>query len=167
MARETIVGSGPRISAGCSITLSFLWALALGLIGCAGSVHHDEALAAKRALEFAKVVLIEKDFAKGHAMLSDGGKRHIPLDKLKQTVASMHPRSYPSKVTALEFEPMLGENAIYVFLSGYTGEELISYRLTLEGTAATDYKVLKIDQGVGFPTFSNQKRPFKPAPTIS
>lgn len=169
MAREIIiVGRKPHSFAGYSMALGFLsWALALGLVSCAGSVQHDEALAAKRALEFAKVVLIEKDFAKGHAMLSDGGKRHIPLDKLKQTVASMHPRSYPSKVTALEFEPMLGENAIYIFLSGYTGEELISYRLTLEGTAATDYKVLKIDQGMGFPTFSNQKRPFKPAPDIS
>jgi hypothetical protein len=143
------------------------WVLAALFVGCAGSVQHDEALAAKRALEFAKVVLIEKDFTKGHGMLSDGGKRHIPVDKLKQTVASMHPRGYPNKVTALEYEPMVGENAIYIFLSGYTGEELISYRLTLEGTAASDYKVLKIDQGTGFPTFSNQKRPFKPAPTIS
>ena len=44
---------------------------------------------------------------------------------------------------------------------------IISYRLTLEGTAATDYKVLKINQGMGFPTFSNKKRSFKPAPDIS
>jgi hypothetical protein len=143
------------------------WVLAALFVGCAGSVQHDQDLAAKRALEFAKVVLIEKDFTRGHAMLGDSGKRHIPMDKLKQTIASMHPRGYPSKVTALEYEPMVGEKAIYIFLSGYTGEELIAYRLTLEGTAATDYKVLKIDQGTGFPTFSNQKRPFKPAPTIS
>ena len=115
MARETIVGSGPRISAGCSILSLLSWALALGLIGCAGSVHHDEALAAKRALEFAKVVLIEKDFAKGHAMLSDGGKRHIPLDKLKQTVASMHPQR-PEQVTALEFEPISAKRHIFFFL---------------------------------------------------
>lgn len=141
--------------------------LALVLAACAGSENHDEALAAKRALEFAKVVLIERDFVKGHGMLADGGKRHVPLDKLKQTVASMHPRNYPNKITALEYEPMVGEKAIYIFLSGYTGEELISYRLTLEGTATTDYKVLKIDQGMGFPTFSNKKRPFKPAPDIS
>jgi hypothetical protein len=166
MARSTLLGIGGKVSMRNSTRALLIFFALLG-IGCAGSVQHDEALAAKRALEFAKVVLIDKDFAKGHAMLSDGGKRHIPLDKLKQTVASMHPRNYPSKVTALEYEPMVGENAIYIFLSGYTGDELISYRLTLEGTAATDYKVLKIDQGTGFPTFSNQKRSFKPAPDIS
>ena len=166
MARSTLLGIGGKVTMTNSTRALLIFVALLG-IGCAGSVQHDEALAAKRALEFAKVVLIDKDFAKGHAMLSDGGKRHIPLDKLKQTVASMHPRNYPSKVTALEYEPMVGENAIYIFLSGYTGDELISYRLTLEGTAATDYKVLKIDQGTGFPTFSNQKRSFKPAPDIS
>lgn len=152
-----------RIRLGCR---HLLLASALSLFACAGSEKHDEALAAKRALEFANVVLIEKNFEKGHEMLAEGGKRHIPLDKLKQTVASMHPREYPKKVTALEYEPMTGEKAMYVFLSGNTGEDLISYRLTLEGTAATDYKVLKIDQGMGFPTFTNKKRPYKPAPSI-
>ena len=150
-----------------SAPILLAWVLALTLAGCAGSEKHDEALAAKRALEFAKVVLIEKDFVKGHEMLTESGKRHIPVEKLKQPVASMHPRGYPKKVTALEYEPMVGEKAIYIFLSGNTGEDLISYRLTLEGTAATDYKVLKIDQGMGFPTFSNKKRSFKPAPDIS
>jgi hypothetical protein len=150
-----------------SAPILLAWVLALTLAGCAGSEKHDEALAAKRALEFAKVVLIEKDFVKGHEMLTESGKRHIPVEKLKQTVASMHPRGYPKKVTALEYEPMVGEKAIYIFLSGNTGEDLISYRLTLEGTAATDYRVLKIDQGMGFPTLSNKKRSFKPAPDIS
>lgn len=168
MAHVTIFGIRANIFAiRATAPILLLWALALAIPGCAGSEPHDEALAAKRALEFAKVVLIEKDFVKGHEMLADGGKRHIPLDKLKETVASMHPRAYPKKVTALEYEPMVGEEAIYIFLSGNTGEDLISYRLTLQGTAATDYKVLKIDQGMGFPTFSNQKRPFKPAPDIS
>jgi hypothetical protein len=32
----------------------------------------------------------------------------------------------------------------------------------MEGTAATDYKVLKIDQGTGFFTLSNKKLAFKP-----
>jgi hypothetical protein len=155
------------ISTRGSAATILVWVLGLTLAGCAGSEKHDEALAAKRALEFAKVVFIEKNFFKGHEMLSDGGKRHIPLDKLKQTVVSMHPREYPKKITALEYEPMVGEKAIYIFLSGNTGEDLISYRLTLEGTATTDYKVLKIDQGMGFPTFSNKKRSFKPAPDIS
>ena len=56
---------------------------------------------------------------------------------------------------------MAGEKAIYIFLRAQNGDEQVNYRVTLEGTAATDYKVLKIDQGAGFPTLSNQKRKFE------
>jgi hypothetical protein len=140
---------------------ALLWALAVTVFACAESVKHDETLAGKRAVEFARVVFIDKSFEKGYELLSDNGKRHIPFDKFKQTIVSMNPRGYPSKVIATEYEPMAGEKAIYIFLRGQNGDEQFNYRITLEGTAATDYKVLKIDQGAGFPTLSNQKRKFE------
>ena len=146
-----------------------LWigaALVVVLAACAESVKHDQVSAAERALEFARVVLLEKNLAKGYEMLSEGGKRHVPLDKFKQTIAAMHPRGYPEKVTALEFEPMSGEKAIYIFLAGRSADEQFSYRVTLEGTAATGYRVLKIDQGMSFPSLSNQKQAFKPPLTV-
>lgn len=137
-------------------------ALVAGFSACAESFKHDEGLAAKRALEFARAVLFETDFDKGYSLLSAGGKRHLPFDKFKQTITSMHPRNYPDKVIAVEYEPMAGEQAIYIFLTARNSEEQFSYRVTLEGTADADYKVLKIDQGIGFPSLSNKKRPFKP-----
>jgi hypothetical protein len=137
-------------------------ALVVALTSCAESVQHDEVSAAKSAIEFARVVFFEKNSEKGYEMLSDGGKRHVPLDKFKQTIAAMHPRDYPNKVTAREFEPMAGEKAIYIFLTGENTDEQFSYRVTLEGTAATGYKVLKVDQGMTFPSLSNQKQSFKP-----
>ena len=69
-------------------------------------------------------------------------------------------------MTALEFEPMAGEKAIYVFLTGRNEDQQFSYRVTLEGTAATGYKVLKVDQGMSFPTLTNQKQAFKPPLSI-
>ena len=90
MASVTKIGIRSKFfSTRGSAPILLAWVLALTLAGCAGSEKHDEALAAKRALEFAKVVLIEKDFVKGHEMLAEGGKRHIPVEKLKQTVASI------------------------------------------------------------------------------
>jgi len=138
------------------LLLFMVWA-----IGCSKPIQHDENLAAKRAVEFARVVLIDKNPERGYELLSDGGKRHVPLDKFKQTILSMNARGYPSRVTATDYEPMPGEQAIYIFLRGQNGDEQFNYRVTLEGTAATDYKVLKIDQGTGFPTLSNQKRKFE------
>lgn len=144
--------------------LCALVAVAL-MTGCAASIKHDQTLAAKRALEFARIALIDKNFDKAYEMLSDGGKRHVPSDKFKQSLASMHPRGYPSKLTAVEYEPMAGEKAIYIFLKGQNSEEQFGYRITLEGSADSDYRVLKVDQGSGFPTLSNQKGSFNPAPS--
>lgn len=132
------------------------------MTGCAKSIPHDEKLAAKRALEFARIVLIDKNSDRGYELLATNGKRHVPLDKFKQTVASMNARGYPTRVTATDYEPMPGESAIYIYLRGQNGDEQTHYRLTLEGSAADDYHVLKIDQGSAFPTLSNQKRKFDP-----
>lgn len=140
--------------------------LAFFLASCAESVKHDEALAARRALEFGRVIFLEKNLDRGYDLLADGGRRHVPRDKFKQSVVAMHSRDYPTKLAAVEYEPMADEKAIYIFLRGQNSEEQFNYRFTLEGTAGTDYKVLKIDQGTGFFTLSNKKQPFKPPLTI-
>jgi hypothetical protein len=143
---------------------SCLSALALAMIiaGCAESVKHDETLAAKRALEFVRVAFVERNFDKSYDLLADGGRRHVPRDKFKQSLAAMHTRDYPTKLAAMEYEPMADEKAIYIFVKGQNGEEQFNYRLTMEGTAAAGYKVLRIDQGTGFFALSNKKQAFKP-----
>ena len=142
--------------------LFVLLLLALTLAGCAESVKHDETRAAKRALEFGQLVFFDKNLDKGYDLLSDGGKRHVPRDKFKQSMAAMHPRNFPTRLSAMEYEPMADEKAIYIFVTGQNNDEQFNYRFTMEGTAATDYKVLKIDQGSGFFTLSSRKQPFKP-----
>jgi hypothetical protein len=70
--------------------LTIVW-----LTGCAESTKQDENLAAQRAIEFARIVLVEKNFDRGYELLSDGGKRHISLAKFKETMARLHPRGFP------------------------------------------------------------------------
>jgi hypothetical protein len=137
--------------------------LTLALASCAGTVKHDETLAAKRAIEFAQFVFIDKNFAKGYELLSDGGKRHLSLEKFKETLTRMHPRSFPTKVTATEFQPMPGEKAIWIYLAGQNTEEQFQYRLTMEATDNADYRVLTFDTGVVGRMFSplSEKQPFK------
>ena len=137
-------------------------ALTVALTACAESVKHDETLAAKQALEFGRVAFVEKNLDKGYDLLADGGRRHVPRDKFKQSLAAMHARDYPTKLAAVEYEPMADEKAIYIFVRGQNSENEFNYRLTMEGTASTGYKVLKIDQGTGFFTLSNKKQAFRP-----
>ena len=63
-------------------------AVLFALASCAGSVKHDETLAARRAIEFAQFAFIDKNFEKAYELLSDGGKRHLSLDKFKETGAA-------------------------------------------------------------------------------
>jgi hypothetical protein len=135
-------------------------AITLAILGCADSIKHDEMLAGKRAIEFAQVVFINHDLDRGYALVADAGKRHVPLDKFKETITRMHPRTFPTSVTATDYEPMPGEKAIYIFLTGQNAAEQFFYRLTLEGTAANDYKVLKLDQGGGMFSAASRKQPF-------
>lgn len=142
--------------------LPSLLVLLAALTGCAKAVEHDEVRAAKRALEFARVVFLEKDFDRGYDLLADAGKRHVPRGKFKESLSAIHSRSYPTKLIARQYEPMADEKAIYIFVTGQNNEEQFSYRVTMAGSAASDYRVLKIDQGSGFFTLSSKKKAFDP-----
>lgn len=127
------------------------WALLLALsalaMSCAEAVKHDENLAGKRAVEFVQAVLIEKNFAKGHELLDAGGKRYISREKLEETITRLHPRGFPTRVTAKEYQPMPGENAIWIYLTGQNSEDQFQYRATMKADDNGDYKVLTIDSG--------------------
>ena len=121
--------------------------------GCAESIKQDENLAAQRAIEFARIVLVNKDFDQGYELLADGGKRHISSAKFKETMIRLHPRGFPTTVTAKEYQVMPGENALWIYLNGQNPE--MHYRLTMEATPSGDYKVLTIDSGAVGRMFSS------------
>jgi len=123
------------------------------LTGCAESTKQDENLAAQRAIEFAQIVLVNKNFEQGYQLLSDGGKRHISPAKFKETMARLHPSGFPTSVTAKEYQPMPGENALWIYLNGENPE--MHYRVTMEATASGDYKILTIDSGAVGRMFSS------------
>ena len=116
------------------------------LFACDRPVEHDPQTAGKRAEEFARVVFVRRDFDRGYAMLSESGKRYVPLEKFKETVIKSHPRNYPARIAATDYEPMAGEKAIYIYISGENAGEQFNYTLTLDGAAANDYKVTRFSR---------------------
>jgi hypothetical protein len=116
----------------------------LGFLGCTKPVEHDEALAAKRALEFAEVSFVKHDLEKGYALLSDAARRYVPPEKFKETISRLNPSGQATNVTATEYEPMPGEKAIYIYVKLKNSDGQVAYTITMEGTAATDYRVSKI-----------------------
>jgi hypothetical protein len=139
--------------------LFLAFACGMILVACTKSFEHDHSLAAKRAEEFARATFVRQDIEQGYAMLSESGKRYVPLEKFKETVVKLHPRSYPVKVAATDYEPMVGEKAIYIYLTGENAGEHFYYTITLDGTAATDYKVTRFGRGSSAFGSTSQKQP--------
>jgi hypothetical protein len=115
--------------------------LAAGLSGCSEPIRHNDSLARQRALEFAEVALVRRDFDKGYALLSNGAKSHVPPEKFRETLSRLHEDGYPTKITATGLKAMFNEKAVYVYLTGEASGKSFQYTITLEGTAASDYKV--------------------------
>ncbi|MDH3445804.1 MAG: hypothetical protein OEN50_17910 [Deltaproteobacteria bacterium] len=140
---------------------NLFWAFACGVVvcACADSYEHDPKLAATRAEDFARTTFVSRDADKGYAMLSDSGKRYVPLEIFKETVVKSHPRSYPARITATDYEGMSGEKAIYIYLKGDNGGENFYYTVTLDGTAASDYKVTRFSRGSGPFNSGSSRRP--------
>jgi hypothetical protein len=133
-------------SLGYRLSLLFFF---MGLMSCLESVNHDAASAGKKAEEFARVTFISGDIENGYALLAEGTKRYVSLQQFKEVVSKLHPNAFPKTVRAFEYEPMPGEKAIYIFLTGENAGTQFYYRLTMEGTAATGYKVLRFDRSSG------------------
>jgi hypothetical protein len=137
----------------------FLLIFTVGLIGCVETIQHDESSAGKKAEEFAQIVFVKQDVENGYELLADGTKRHVSRGQFKTVLSKLHPKAFPKTVTAIEYEPMPGEKAIYIFLTGENSGEYFYYRLTMEGTATTGYKVLRLDRaGQPYPPSNEKKR---------
>ena len=131
----------------------------VAVMSCMETINHDESSARKKAEEFARVAFVKQDVENGYALLADGTKRYVSQEQFKAVLSKLHPKAFPTTVTALEYEPMPGEKAIYVFLTGENSGEHFYYRLTMEGTAATGYKVLRLDRaGQPYPSSNERKR---------
>lgn len=142
--------------------LPLFLALCVLVTGCAETTEHDEQLAARRAIEFAQVALVNGDLDSGYDLLAPGGKRYISREKFIETVTRLHPRGRPTKVTAKEYQPMPGEKAIWIYLVGQNSADQFQYRFTMEATGTGDYQLLTLDSGAVARLFtpSSEKKSF-------
>jgi hypothetical protein len=132
-----------------------------GLTSCINVIAHDEKMAAKSAIEFAQTAFVARDYPKAHGLLAPRSQSDIPLDKLTEAIAKMHPKSFPTKVTATEFEPMPGQKGMNIFVKGEGEGEEFFYRLVMEGDKTASYRVTGLLRGNG-PNPSTNKRPLTP-----
>ena len=127
--------------------VSGAWILGVIVLGCREvAIKHDENLAGRRAKEFAEAAFVRQDFESAYQKLSDAAKRYVSLDDFKKTIVRFHTKGYPQRVELKQFEEVPSEpKAIYIFLVGQAPNQRYYYRLMLEETAGSDYKVSVMD----------------------
>lgn len=93
-----------------------------------------------------------------YEQLSEKSQAESSVQELGDSLRQMHPRSWPHALTATEFEPLPGQQALKVFLGGKVVKEDFYYVLMMEGTADTGYKVSRISRlNAPFPSSSTKK----------
>lgn len=122
-------------------SFSFLLALVSTGSGCLKTMRHNPDLAAINAVEFARVCIIQRDYATAHQQLSGKAQQQLTVDGLRTAIEKMHPNTWPRSITASEYEPVPGQKAIHLFLRGKNVNEDFVYLLLMEGTADTTYRV--------------------------
>ena len=130
------------------------------LISCNVTViSHDEDMAAKSAIEYARVALVKQDIQNSYSLLSDSVKKTVSFEKHFQVLSNIHPFLYPISLAAEEYEPIPGQKGMNIFLYGENGSEKFFYRVIMEGTARTGYKASGIYRGNGpFPPSKLRKK---------
>lgn len=117
-------------------------AMLLSLLGCKPTVrviHHDEDMAADRALEFAETAFVQQDYEKAYRLLTKEGK--LTFQKFRNVIGQMHTNSFPTTIKAVEYEPMPGQKAMSIFLYGESAGEKFYYRFVMQGTKKANYNV--------------------------
>src|SRR6185503_16576229 len=127
-------------------------------MGCKGPIQHDEVAATKTALEFGRDAFVIQDTENAYASLSDSAKRYVTRETFKESLLKMHPQGFPTGVTVAEYQPIPGEKRMYVYLTGKNAHGRLHYDLTMEGDAATGYRVAVFERGGIAPPWSSTRQ---------
>jgi hypothetical protein len=128
------------------------------LMGCNGSIQHDEVSATKTALQFARDAFVSQDSENAYALLSDSAKRYVTRETFKESLWKLHRHGFPTDITVAEYQPVPGEKRMYVYLSGENPHGRLHYELTMEGDAATGYRVAIFDRSGIPPPWSSTRQ---------
>ncbi len=100
----------------------------------------------ERAQRFAEVAFVGRDFDKAYESLSESGRRFGSGEQFKEFISKKHPTAFPSFINAADYEPVLGQSKINIYLYGENGTEKFYYRIVMEGSQDSGYKVSGFDR---------------------
>ena len=125
---------------GRGLILCAVFLVLTGAVGCVSSVKHSPDEAASVATDFASTLIVEQD-ATSRSM-TDRESRPEGFDAARlRGIAERTPRyGEITEIVAIEFEPVIGESAIDIFLEGLSPAGRVYYRVRILGTMEKGYR---------------------------
>lgn len=130
------------------------------------STTHDPDLAATKAVLFVKEAFIDLNQPGAYDFLSEEMRRSASLEQFINMVARMHPNGFPLEITAAEYESTPRNDAMFIWLYGKGADESFYYRVRMEGTTETGYKVAEMLRMVRLPSSQSRKMLLAPRSTV-
>jgi hypothetical protein len=118
-------------------------------------------MAGREAQRFAEVAFLGRDFDKAYESLSESGRQFGSAEQFKEFIIKKHPTAFPSFVNTTDYEPVPGQSKINVYLYGENGTEKFYYRMIMEGSQDSGYKVLGFDRKDSPYPQTNLRNPLK------
>ena len=116
-------------------------------------------MAARKAQHFADVAFVKRDLETAYPLLSQNTKASITIGQFKDVISKMHPSEYPLFVRPEDYEPLMGQKAMNIYLTGDAQSGRFYYRFVMEGTQETDYEVSGFWRNDAPYPKSNMRRP--------
>lgn len=107
-------------------------------------IYHSEELAAQQAVQFIEIALINRDHAQAYLLFSRNSRKNFSFERSKSLYEEIPPEYFPAVIRATDYEPIPGQRGMHIFLSSANERKKLYYRLIMEGTKQTNYKVLDI-----------------------
>jgi hypothetical protein len=122
-------------------------------------LRHQPSIAAESAEKFARVAFVEGNVKAAYDLIWEEGKRRLSVDAAARAIADINKAGRPSEVEATEYEPILGQPAMNIFLHGKGEAGDFYYRFVMMGTEDTGYRVADFFKGSGPYPPSNMRKP--------
>jgi hypothetical protein len=124
-------------------------------------LRHDQQVAATRAEAFLRHAVVERDFPSAYAMLREEDRQQTTQAAFVDIIKREHPKGYPTGVRATEYEPVLGQAAVQIFLVGENDGEKFYYRVPMVGTVDSGYSPNGLFRGPQPYPASGLRKPLK------
>ena len=121
--------------------------------------NHSPIMAATSATAFAQVALVERNADRAFSMLHPDFQAYATKPKFAQFLTAMNSPTGPLSINATDFEPLVGEEGMNIYLTGENDTQTFYYRIPMKGNQDKGYKPIGLFRNpTPYPQSSTRRR---------